>query len=208
VDGVALASVITPLVAISATSGVAIWSARQSSKLARESARHSTKLARESAAESAKLARETRVQQRLGESYLEVLRIVEREAQCVAASITNWKLAVEEEAEFGIDAVIDGHVTGFERVKVPEPAVTDRATIAALLAAFGSPNVRELYEAWRSTIAAIDTEEEVLRWDCQQNPPWGPGIGGLKKLLDELQPTEVAARQALADAIAEELGHR
>jgi hypothetical protein len=49
VDGAALASVITssvPVIAVIATSGVAVWSARQ----------------------SAKLARETRVQQRLAES--------------------------------------------------------------------------------------------------------------------------------------------
>jgi hypothetical protein len=38
-------------------------------------------------------------------------------------------------------------VDGFKRVKVPEePASTDRAIIAALLLAFGSSNVRELYQ--------------------------------------------------------------
>jgi hypothetical protein len=84
VNGVALASVITPIVAVIATGGVAVWTAR----------------------ESANLVRETRVQQRLG-------------------------------------------CPGFKRVKLPEPAVTDQPTIAAHLAAFGSKNVRGLYQAWR-----------------------------------------------------------
>jgi hypothetical protein len=101
VDGVALASVITSGAAVIATSGVAVWTTRQSAKLARKSAQQSANLARESARENADLTRETRVQQRLGESYVEVLRIVEREGQWVEASITNWKLAVEEEAELG-----------------------------------------------------------------------------------------------------------
>lgn len=185
-DGVALASVITSGVLGITTSSIAIWSARQ----------------------NAKLARETRTQQRLADSYLEVLRIVEREGQWVEASITNWKLAVEEEAAFGITAVMDGHVTGFERVRVPEPAITDRATIAAHLAAFGSANVGRLYQAWRSTVTAIDTEEDALRWNVEQNYPPGPSLDELKRLLDVLHPDERAARQALADAIAEELGHR
>ena len=43
---------------------------------------------------------------------------------------------------------------------MPEPAVTDQATIAAHLAAFGSANVRSLYQAWRSAITAIETEEQ------------------------------------------------
>lgn len=74
-DGVALASVITSGVAVITTSSVAIWSARQ----------------------SAKLARETRTQQRLAESYLEVLHLVEREGQWVQADITNWEIAAREQ---------------------------------------------------------------------------------------------------------------
>lgn len=74
VDGVALASVITSGVLESITSSIAVWSARQ----------------------NAKLARETCTQQRLADSYLEVLRIVEREGQWVEASITNLKFTVDE----------------------------------------------------------------------------------------------------------------
>ncbi|MGH3898461.1 MAG: hypothetical protein ACRDTA_09440 [Pseudonocardiaceae bacterium] len=111
----------------------------------REREREQARWAREEAARSYE-----RTQQRLADSYLEVLRIVEREGQWVEASITNWKIAAEEQAEYGIDALMAGNtVTGYERVKMPpEPAVTDRATIAAHLAAFGSTNVRRFYQDW------------------------------------------------------------
>lgn len=181
-DGVALASVITSGVLGITTSGIAVWSARQ----------------------NAKLARETRTQQRLAESYLEVLRIVEREGQRVEASITNWKLAAEE-AEFEPNPGFRDYMPGFERVKVPEPAVTDRATAAAHLAAFGSANVRRLYQFWRSTIAAIDTELDLLHRDAT---PAGPSLDEVKHLQDVLHRNERGARQALADAIADQLGHR
>jgi hypothetical protein len=35
-----------------------------------------------------------------------------------------------------------------------------------------------------------------------------PGLVEVKELLDVLQPKQSAARQALADAVAAELGHR
>jgi hypothetical protein len=92
-------------------------------------------------------------------------------------------------------------------VRVPEPVITDRAIIAAHLAAFGSPNVRRLYDAWRSTVTEIDDEEDLVREVCDFNSPDPPGLGVLKN-LKVLQPKESAARQALADAVAEELGHR
>ncbi|MGH3936453.1 MAG: hypothetical protein ACRDS1_15990 [Pseudonocardiaceae bacterium] len=185
VNGVALASVITSGVLGIATSSIAIWSARQ----------------------NAKLARETRTQQRLADSYLEVLRIVEREGLWIEASVANWKIAAEE-AEVEPIPEARNWLPGFKRVKVPEPAVTDRATTAAHLAAFGSDNVRRLYQAWRSTVTAIDTEEDALHWDADQNYPYPPSLDNLKRLLNALQPNERGARQALAGAIAKELGHR
>ncbi len=159
--------------------------------------------AREDAAQSY-----VRTQQRLADSYLEVLRLVEREGQWVDARITNWKLAVEE-AEANPPYVDDFyHRPGFEfeRVKVSEPAVADRAIIAANLAAFGSPNVRRLYQVWRSTVTEIDEERVtmiyVLTADDEEHQH---GLGEVKELLDVLQPKQSAARQALGDAIAKEL---
>jgi hypothetical protein len=124
-DGV-LASMITSVVTVivtgGVTSGVAVWSARQ----------------------SAKLARETRTQQRLAESYLEVLRIVKREGQWIEAITTNREIDTAEEAQW--DPVMLA-----ERVKLPEPVVTDRAVIAAHLAAlFSSP--RNQTACWTSGV--------------------------------------------------------
>jgi hypothetical protein len=185
-DGVALASVITSGVLGITTSSIAVWSARH----------------------NANLARETRTQQRLADSYLEVLRIVEREGQWVEASITNLKLTVEEAQFLPPHPEPWDYVDGFKRVKVPEePAITDRAIIAAHLATFGSPNVRRLYQAWRFTITEIDIEEDLVRDSFEVNPGEAPDLIVLKN-LKVLQPKELAARQALADAIAEELGHR
>jgi hypothetical protein len=112
VDGVALASVITSGVVGLTGGGIAIWSGRQ----------------------AAKLAWEKRVQERLAESYLEVLRIVEREGQWIEASIANWQLL----AEFGTQCGAGDPNVTFERMKVPQPdlSVTDRPTASAHLEAF------------------------------------------------------------------------
>jgi hypothetical protein len=177
---------------------------REDVRWSREREREKTVLAHEDAVRSYE-----RMQQRLADSYLEVLRIVEREGQWVQAGITNWEIAARELAEFGVDAVINGHTTGFERVKVPEPAITDRATAGAHLAAFGSATVRGFYEAWRSTITAIEAEEDALHSYVDNNwPPDAPGLDELRRLQNELGPKEVHVRRALANAIAEELGHR
>ena len=137
-----------------------------------------------------------------------MLRIVEREGQWVEARITNLKLTIEEAEVNPPHTAPWDYVAGFKRVKVPEePAVTDRSIIAAHLAAFGSPNVRRLCQAWQSTVTEIDAEENLVRDSFDVNPGEAPGLGVLKN-LKVLQPKERAARQALADAIAEELGHR
>ena len=85
-------------------------------------------------------------------------------------------------------------------MKMPEPAVTDRAIIGAHLAAFGSDNVRTLYEAWRSTIDEIEIELAVLRAIVDDSFPEVPSPQD-----PTLLPNELNARRALADAIAKEL---
>ncbi|HWR48640.1 MAG TPA: hypothetical protein VN327_13670 [Pseudonocardiaceae bacterium] len=82
--------------------------------------------------------RETRVQQRLTESYLEVLRIVEHQGQWVQDTITKLEIRSSE-----------AETTG---------------------------------------------------------PEYELPLDDLKNLLEALRPKELAARQALADAVADELG--
>lgn len=95
----------------------------------------------------------------------------------------------------------------FARVRVPEPAVTDKATIAAHLAAFGSDKVRSLYEEWRFAATHIELEQDMLKSVVEELCPDGPDLDRLKHLREELHPREVGARKALADAVAAHLGH-
>jgi len=156
------------------TSSVAIWTVRQ----------------------NAKLARENRTYQRLAESYLEVLRSVEREAQRFEeqVSITNSEIA----AEYGDDS---------DRfVKTRESVAIEQSTVAAHLA-IGSKNVHKLHVAWQRAIADVWHELAAINAIRDDSTP-GPPVCRLKRLRDVLEPKEGAARQALADAIAEELGQR
>ncbi len=63
----------------------------------REREREQARWAHEETARS-----DERAQQRLADSYLEVLRIVEREGQWIETSITNWETAAVE-ADWGVD---------------------------------------------------------------------------------------------------------
>lgn len=97
-----------------------------------------------------------------------------------------------------------------ELIHVPEPAMTDRSTAAALIAAFASSTVRSSHTAWREAADGLKKKIQSisigmgLEGDARANVPdeW------MKELTDDLQPKERAARQVLAEAIASELGHR
>lgn len=174
--GVALASVITSGVLGITTSSIAIWTARQ----------------------NAKLARENRTYQRLADSYLEVLRLAEREAQWLEARTNDWN----------IFATNHDHQLDLQRPELPERALTDRTTMAAHIAAYGSTKVRDLHEEWQSAITAIGREHDSWdqNWSINVEPP---STDQFKHVLDVLLPIERAARRVLKDSIAEELGrHR
>ncbi|MGB8997336.1 MAG: hypothetical protein WCC65_18780 [Pseudonocardiaceae bacterium] len=160
---------------------------------------------------TARLARETR----LAESYLEVLRIVEREAQRVETSITGWKTLAEDPYAYGPEPEprTPSRREQEQFLRGRAESAADQVTIAAHLAAFGSDSVGKLYLAWRFVITAIENETDELNDRCQEAWPGGRSDippGELKPLLEleELQPKEDAARHALEDAIAAELGHR
>ena len=167
-DVLALASVITAGVAALSTGINAFYSTRR----------------------GAKTARETRINQRKAESYLEVLRLIELEAQWVEAWLTNRKIEAEEPIE------------GFEG-RVPEPnkpPADGKAIIAAHLAAFGSKDVRQEYAAWRELMDAIDRERNSLAiyWR-EHRAPLPIDVERLKLFRDELLPAEAVVRTALAE---------
>lgn len=144
------------------------------------------------------LARENRIQQRLADAYVDVLQIVEREGLWLQAAVTNLKNSVWDEYE------------QIPRLRAPEPTLADQATAAALLAAFGSNDVRENYDEWRSAMSAALQEREGVYWNLQESgdPDARPSEQDLRELAEIRYPREQAARSRLADAIARELGHR
>jgi hypothetical protein len=67
------------------------------------------KVSTDNAKRTAELARESRIQQRLEEAYVDVLRIVEREGLWTRAEITNLVIFAEDRdwdplGEYGIDS--------------------------------------------------------------------------------------------------------
>jgi hypothetical protein len=78
VDGVALASVITSGVLGITSTGVAVWSARLTSRTARD----------------------TQVRQRRGEAYLELLRLVEREGLWVQHGIDGFEARAHDRYDY------------------------------------------------------------------------------------------------------------
>jgi len=149
---------------------------------------------------TARTAREDRVQQRLAESYLEVLRLVELEALWAKSRARNLWIEAEENYPGSEDLV-----------KMPEsPAVDSQAVIDAHLAAFGSAQVKAAHRRWREQMTAVDDEYRRLSSDWREtlHRQVPIGINQLKWKLNELLPKEAAARTLLEEAIAKELDHR
>jgi hypothetical protein len=143
--------------------------------------------------------REKRRQERLADSYLEVLQIAEREGQWLETTTANLRLDREE--------IHNGLV---RPVRVPETEVRDRARVAALLAAFGSTEVRTSYAACRSAAdVAKSTIDDIKFWGNEvAEPVENVPDDMLKPLEDNELPAEQTARKVLSDAVAKELGHR
>lgn len=146
--------------------------------------------------QAANLARETRSQERLANAYLEVLGSVEREGQ--------WFHSRGEILVARTDPCFSGRVPSLSK-----PELGERSKAKAFLGAFGSTLVKQRYLAWTLAAASIDDEHSVLEWNWHEeggdpSRPIDPTT--LKRLLEKLQPDEAAAREALASAVACELG--
>lgn len=93
------------------------------------------------------LARESRTQERLAESYLEVLRMVELESTRARVVVANFEIASDEFFRY-YDT----------KSPVPDPPVLGhQSIIAAHLAAFGTTNVRDLYGVGESRSTPLST---------------------------------------------------
>jgi membrane-associated HD superfamily phosphohydrolase len=149
-----------------------------------------------SAQRTARTAREEREQKRLAEAYLKVLSYVEAEAHWLDTSVYN----------FGWDSEILEYGAIAPKT-VPKPNAVDRVTTAALVAAFGSKRVRSAYEKWREAADTFETKVENICVGANLNAERDVAESDLKELREHFQPTERAARQSLAEAVAAELGH-
>lgn len=148
---------------------------------------------------TAKTAREGRVEQRAADGYLKVLSVAQQEAHWLEAQIYNLGLRRKE--------LSHGVVSG---LNVPKPAVTERATAAALVAALASKAVQTTHDAWRDAADGLEMRLTAINFsmmedgDADANVP----VEWMKGPWEDAQPKERAARQALAEAVANELGHR
>jgi hypothetical protein len=148
---------------------------------------------------TAKTAKEGRAEQRAADGYLKVLSLAEQEAQWLDSLVHNYGLD-RKELEYGVVSFL----------QVPKPAATDRATAAALIAAFASEPVLASHSSWRAAADALDTRIEGVGFQMTEDgdPTANVPDEWMKELTDDLQPKEQAARKILAEAIAHELGHR
>ncbi|MEJ3651494.1 hypothetical protein WEH80_00610 [Actinomycetes bacterium KLBMP 9759] len=148
---------------------------------------------------NASLAREQRVEQRAADAYLQVLKLAEQEGQWTDATVYNYGLDWEH-LRYG----------AVERIDVPRPAVTDKATASALIAAYGSSAVRSCHAEWRAAAdALIELLDNIsIGWALAGDPEPKVDPAEMKRLTDDLQPKERTARQKFGEAVASELRHR
>jgi len=146
----------------------------------------------------AAIGRRGRVEQRAADGYLKVLSLAEQEAQWLDSIVYNLGLD-RKEVEYGVSGM----------KKVPKPEVIDRATAFALISAFASNAVYTSHTARRAAADALDARMDEISFRMQEDDPTGNvPEEWMKDLTDVLQPKEHVARKALAEAVANELGHR
>jgi hypothetical protein len=147
---------------------------------------------------TAKAAQEGRVEQRAADGYIKVLSLAELETHWLDAWV------------FHIGIERDDPTWSVVKRDVPKPAESDRATAAALIAAFASEPVRASHVAWRQAADDLDMRLKGIGISLMEDgdPYATPPDKWMKELTDVLQPKEREARKALAEAVAHELGHR
>ena len=148
---------------------------------------------------TAKTAEEGRLEQRAADGYLKILSLTEQEAQWLDSRAFNLGLD-RKELEYDVVSFLE----------VPKPAVTDRATAAALVAALASKAVQTSHAAWRTAADDLDMKLEAIAFAWQEDPYPSLNVpeDWMKDLKENFQAKESAARQVLAEAVAHELGHR
>lgn len=149
---------------------------------------------------TARTARATQLRQRKADAYLEVLRLMEVQAQWVTANASNFETNSDQEYyRFFEDQ--------YDRQLPDPPALGSQAVMRAHVAAFGSTEARATFKAWLTTVTPIDGFFADLPFIVSEsNNGAPPDEAQLKPLLDAL-PVEERARAAFAEAAAKDLEH-
>jgi len=134
---------------------------------------------------TAKTAREGRVEQRAADGYLKVLSLAQQEAHWLEAQVYNLRLR-RKELSHGV----------FSRLDVPKPAVTERATAAALIAALASKAVQTTHDAWRDAADGLEMRLTAINLSMMEDddPNANVPVEWMKGLWEDAQPKERAAR--------------
>jgi hypothetical protein len=134
------------------------------------------------------LAEEAREQQRLENAYVGLLDMTERAGQ--------W-------AQMAYPFMDEG-------TPVPKlPELPEQARVEALVKAFGSDGVRERMESWRTVVHQMTKTARLIELEDKGQSIPQAGEKSARAVFDlELRAQERTTREAIADQVAVELGHR
>jgi hypothetical protein len=131
-----------------------------------------------------RLARTERQQQRLADAYIELLEMLQHLGQ--------WVVSVQPFIDFG-------------EPKHPTPPAEQQARVLALVAAYGSPELRKLFDAYRHNIAAIRSVDQKITM-AQTSKEYGLNEPDLRlELIQTLRPAEQKLREQISNLVASEL---
>ncbi len=133
-------------------------------------------------------AREAREQERLESAYLELLKMAER--------VGVWAQMIYPVMQSG------------EPPETPLPSLEVQADAAALMASFGTDEVREKLEAWQSVVKQMITAAEQVVWE--EADPSGRRLSEIspRVTIHQLRPEEKRTRDALGAQVRAELRFR
>jgi hypothetical protein len=130
-------------------------------------------------------AREAREQERLESAYLELLKMAERVGQ--------WAQMVYPVLQVG------------QPPSTELPSLEVQADTAALVAAFGTDEVRTKAEAWQSVVQQMIAQAGLVPWQDEHGADVPPGERIARVKIHELRPKEKKTRDALGAQVRSEL---
>lgn len=142
-----------------------------------------------SSADSRGAARREQTQRR-ADAYVDVLRIVETRGIAVQDQMYNY--TETEDVDYEIQ---------MPRRQIDKIPRSDRAEARALLAAYGTPQIRLRFEEWLAIVDAWSQKTDSWQYEAQLNGP--PDL--VPKDAEPERTNELASRRMLGDAISASL---